>query len=401
MKVLWFSNKELLTKIVNSSGTWLYTMANNLSAQSEIEIVNITEANTHEIQTKTASRIVEYVLPKFKLGKDGLPSKSNIEKIKAIVEKEHPDIIHVWGVEKYWGLLFAQKHITGYHTILDIQGVLEACDIFYKGELSFQDVLREMKFFNALYAYGFVYLQKIRMRKRVKNENEIIKSFSNIGYQSEWVRNWVAYKNPLAKLYKSYISVRPEYCNPSTKWKIDNPKNRITIVASGISYKRLDVAIKAFNIIHNIYPDIQLSIVGYKPDHRGFSRYLTSLIKNYRLNDCIECLGNLQAGKIIDLYNKSYCSIISSSVESYSVVLAESIAYGIPCVVSYAGALPEFQDRCSQLLYFPSGDFVTCANMIMRCIQQGCEIRELETISDSKVVENQMNVYNAIINNRQ
>lgn len=399
MKVLWFSNKELLTSIVNSSGTWLSTMANNLSANSEIEIVNITEANTHEIQTKTASRIVEYVLPKFRLGKDGLPSESNIETIKAIVEKEHPDIIHVWGVENYWGLLFARKHIIGYHTILDIQGVLEACDVFYKGELSFQNFIREMKFFDALYAYGFVYLQKIRMSKRVKNENEIIKSFSNIGYQSEWVRNWVAYKNPLAKLYKSHISVRPEFCKPSTKWEINTAKNSITIVASGISYKRLDVAIKAFNIIHNIYPEIHLSIVGYKPDHRGFSRYLTALIKNYRLNEFIECHGNLPADKITELYNKSYCSIITSSVESYSMVLAESIAYGIPCVVSYAGAMPEFEKTCDQLLYFPPGDFVTCANMIIRCIQQDCEIRELETIPDSKVVENQVNVYKSIINN--
>ena len=95
MKVLWFSNKELISSVVNSSGTWLSTMANNLSDHSEIEIVNITEADTHDIQTKSASRMAEYVLPKFRLGKDGLPSISNIEKIKAIVENEHPDIIHV------------------------------------------------------------------------------------------------------------------------------------------------------------------------------------------------------------------------------------------------------------------------------------------------------------------
>ena len=398
MKVLWFSNKELISSVVNSSGTWLSTMANKLSGHSEIEIVNITEADTHDIQTKSASRMVEYVLPKFRLGKDGLPSISNIEKIKAIVENEHPDIIHVWGVEKYWGLLFARKHIIGYHTILDIQGVLEACDIFYKGELSFHSFLREMKFFDALYAYGFVYLQKLRMHKRIKNENEIIKSFSNIGYQSEWVRNWVVYKNPKAKLFKSYISVRSEFCNPSKKWKINDSKSYITIVATGISYKRLDVAIKAFNIIHNIYPDLHLSIVGYKPDHRGFSRYLTSLIKNYHLNGLVECHGNLQADKIIELYSKSYCSIISSSVESYSVVLAESIAYGIPCVVSYAGALPEFQKRCGQLLYFPSGDYVTCANMIIHCIRHGFEIRELAANSDSQVADNQIRVYNEIIN---
>ena len=93
MKVLWFSNKELLTSIVNSSGTWLSTMANNLSGHSEIEIVNITEADTHDIQTKSASRMAEYVLPKFRLGKDGLPSESNIETIKAIVEKSYTELV--------------------------------------------------------------------------------------------------------------------------------------------------------------------------------------------------------------------------------------------------------------------------------------------------------------------
>lgn len=398
MKVLWFSNKELITSIVDSSGTWLSTMAHNLSVTPNIEIVNITEADQNDIHTKTAFGIVEYVLPKFRLNNNGLPSLSKIKIIKDIVDKECPDIIHVWGVEKYWGLLFARKYIIRYHTILDIQGVLEACDIFYKGELSLHNFLREMNAFEALYAYGFVCIQKFRMHQRVKYENEIINSFSNIGYQSKWVKNWVTYKNPTAKLFKSFISVRSEFCNSLTKWEKDNLKSHITIVASGISYKRLDVVIKAFKIIHNIYPNIRLAIVGYKPDHRGFSRYLTSLIKNYQLNEFIECHGNLQADKIIELFDKSYCSIIPSSIESYSMVLAESIAYGIPCVVSYAGAMPEFQTKCNQLLYFPSGDFVTCANMIIRCIHHGFEIRELDAISDLKVVENQINVYKSIIN---
>ena len=135
-----------------------------------------------------------------------MPSYNNIKSIIEIVNKECPDIIHIWGVENYWGLLISKGYIKPKISLLEIQGVLEACYDFYMQDLCFDNFKSTMNLLKALYSYSFVLLQKKRMKSRIRQENEIIQAFDNIAYQSEWVKNWIRYKNPKAKLFESKIN---------------------------------------------------------------------------------------------------------------------------------------------------------------------------------------------------
>lgn len=396
MKILWFSNKELLSSISNSSGTWILTMGHNLAKSGRVELVNITEGHVPNIVVRRDENIVEYVLPKFKLRR-GMPSLSNVSKIRKIVDVENPDLIHVWGVEKYWGLLFSRNHISGYTCLLDIQGILETCSMYYMGELSYLSFREVMPFLDALYSYSFVLLQKHRMNRRVPMENEIIKWFDNIGVQSEWVRSWVKTKNPSARLFDSLISTRKDF--QSASWNRNSTKDSIVIIASEAPYKRLDVAIKAFSLVHSKYPDIRLDVVGYRPNPvKGFSRYISSLISNLHLSSSVRYMGNLSSLEMVEVMQHAYCSIVPSSVESYSMVLAESLSMGVPCVASYAGAMPEYINKSNNLSCFPSGDYVVCAERILSLIEgneNGCD--NFQAPTDMDVTDNQIKIYSSLL----
>jgi hypothetical protein len=120
MKVLWFSNRGILNSNISGSGSWLYSMSHNLINHYDLEIVNITESTTvKKVTCDVLGNITEWTIPNTSLI-DGLPSKEIISEIQNIVSKSKPDIIHVCGVESFWGLLFSRGFITGYTTLLDL-----------------------------------------------------------------------------------------------------------------------------------------------------------------------------------------------------------------------------------------------------------------------------------------
>ena len=60
------------------------------------------------------------------------------------MEDSKPDIIHIWGVESYWGLLTARGFVRG-NVLLEIQGIRETCARVFYGGLSWPEVLSTIK----------------------------------------------------------------------------------------------------------------------------------------------------------------------------------------------------------------------------------------------------------------
>lgn len=401
MKILWFSNKQVLNVKGNDSGSWVLSMAHELSNKKQIHIVNITEGGVNETTKTESGLITEYVIPIFKLSNNGLPSNTNIAKLLSIVECESPDIVHVWGVEKYWGLLKSRGYLKNHTCLLDMQGVLEACYEHYMGTICFEDFWYAMSPIKSLYAYCFVKLQKHRMKARIKNENEIIKSFDYISYQSNWVKSWVRYKNPNAVLKKTEISVRKEYVE-AQKWRYHN-QNSILVITSPQSYKRIDTSIKALSVLRSLGYDMNLIIVGSVISrYKGYSMYLQSLVKKLRLTNYVQFTGGKNAEEIITLSQSAICTVVASSVESYSLVVAENLTMEIPVVAAYSGAMPEFACFSRSPLYFPSGDYMACASRIEDLVANinsydKADPKLLPDAGDNSAASKQLAIYNDIL----
>ncbi len=370
MKILWMSNREVINENIAESGSWLVSMASLFHNRDGVLLYNITQSNLNSsIVYKEKDNIKEWVLPKYKLTSKGIPSKKNITSIIDIIKFIEPDIIHIWGVESYWGLLVKHQYISG-KILLDIQGCLYACHRAYMGGITFADIIKVQSIGKALYSYSFILLQKYRMYRRLKYEESILHSINNIAVQSNWTKNKILAVNMDAKLYHSPMALRKAFLE-SPKWKLKENSLEIVTIISPQAYKGIHVTLMAIALLKKNIPNIRLKLIGdiYAKSHKGYPLFLLDLINKLKLNNNVYFLGPLDSNNILSECLNSRALVISSFVESYSLVLAEAMMIGIPCVVSYAGAMPELaEDKISALFYSPN-DVEECADRIKSILE--------------------------------
>lgn len=69
--------------------------------------------------------------------------------------------------------------------------------------------------------------------------------------------------------------------------------------------------------------------------------FLRQYTKRIGITDKVSWIGRIQREAMIELYQASDCFIITSPVETQSIVVLQAIACGLPIIAANAGALPE------------------------------------------------------------
>ncbi len=377
MKVLWFSNVIISMNATKSTGTWLQTMSVAL-VERGVTLCNITQRDSVKIiERRDIEGITQWVLPVFRLH-NGLPSKKHIQSICDIVSSESPDIIHIWGIEGYWGLLSARGILKG-NVLLEIQGIKETCARVFYGGLSLKERLKTIGVREIIKPSVSMMSLRRDFVKWSRFEREMLANQNHISTHSDWVRAWISqYTKQGCKIHHTQRIVRKEFLDADLWKRPSNPTDAPVVFAMSSgpdAYKGIHDAIKAVALLKRDYPNVQLRIAGNfgidKPFFRkpGYTKYLQGLIKDLRLENNVLFLGSLNASQIIDQIHHANAMLQTSYVESYSLAVSEAMMAGIPLVVSYAGAMPELaQDRSAALFYTPS-DYFTCAYRLKRIIE--------------------------------
>lgn len=375
MKVLWLSNCVLTTQQTASTGTWLQTMSAELTNKGNVELYNITFGNVSEVTQCDCGSIGQWVVPMSK-SINGLPTKDIVNAICDIAKQVSPDLIHVWGVEFYWGLLSA-RGILKYPTLLEIQGLRYTCADAYYASMSAKEILASITLTDLIFAYRRIDRQKQSHTDWGKYEKEMLFSHEYISTQSKWVRSIIKpYCGANANIFETKMALRPEFL-ASQPWQYPEPSGTIqllSITSMAVPYKGVHMALKAVALLKERYPLIKMKLVGDYMQQRsnlrkiGYVRFLERLIKKLGIKENVEFVGPMSAPELVREMHKSHAVVHSSFVESYSLSLAESMAVGVPCVISYAGGMIELaEDEVSGLFYSPS-DYRECASQIERLI---------------------------------
>lgn len=417
-RILWFSNCIQSNTNNKASGSWLYSMARLLVGTPDIHLVNITNAITKkkEIQhVRISENFEEYILPNWPIDKDGCPSLENCRKISELCTKINPDLVHVWGIEKYFARIVSKLDLS-VPVLLEMQGIRKPCAEVFYGEMSLSDIWHCMGFREFLFPFHkSIYAQKKQMYRRGVKDEDILKRFQYISTQSRWVRNHIRPLVPDAKIFKTGMSLRSEFWN-SKQWQY--PKNGVKdfycSASAPISYKSIQTAIKALSIVVKSYPDTKLYIIG---DFRtsnwlrqtGYLTFLLNLIKKCNLQKNVVFTGPLNASEIIQIMHHCVGMVQTSYVESYSLAVAEAQAVGIPSIISYAGAMPELAIDRETGLFFSPGDYCSCAACMMEIIMNESLAMSISEKSymlarkrndDACVLACQLNIYNEILDGR-
>lgn len=389
MKILWFSNGILSKKSSKGSGSWLHAMRDLIS--EEVELVNITSGSVPNVESNYGNGIREYILPNWKLHK-GIPSDNNIYKIKEIVNSEQPDVIHIWGIERYWALLFSRGLIKHERVLLEMQGVAAGTYNMFWGGLTPTDCKKMRSIKTLLMPTKSVSYQYKRKKLSSEYESELLSHFNSVAAQSDWTRDQISFIcKKGSSFYESLRPIRKEFYE-AEKWK--EPGNEAPVIYASFSYyvpyKGVHYLLKALSLLKKKYPQICLRIAGpnfYKyPFYMGgdYEKYLKNLIKECGLINNIHFCGSLNAAQIVDEIHHADVVVNPSLVESYSAAAAESLYLGAPTVLSYAGAMVNFSKDKPVALYYSPMDYYSLASRIITLIED--ESIRISLISNAKDV---------------
>ena len=141
MRILWLSNGILSDNDCGSTGTWLGALAQELAGSGELELGNITHGDVQKLTRQDYRSIRQWLVPAGRqLDHFGLPPRETIQPLIENINAFSPDLIHVWGTERYWGLLPARKYV-GAPALLEMQGLKGAIAQVFNGGLSLREQL--------------------------------------------------------------------------------------------------------------------------------------------------------------------------------------------------------------------------------------------------------------------
>ena len=401
MKVLWFSNYRFSNEAIKTTGTWLKVMGEVLSKEKDIELVNITKGISNEIVIEYVNGIRQYVFPFSKSQTNDLPKPQIVSQIENIIEREQPDIVHVWGTESYWGLI-TKNYVHRFKVLLEIQGILYQIKQQFYGGLTPKEIicctgLKEIfkPKTHLLYQYHF-------LTRQAQNEQEIIKNHPLISVQSGWSQRSILGINSGAKIFNSLRPLRQEFITEFGTWSRQSSGKIFTSTAGLHSFKALHIAFRALKILIANGVNVSLNIVGPQSKgirQSGYERYLIRLIKDLKLEAHVNWLGALDAGEIVRELQTSDVVLIPSFIESYCMVLYESLSIGVPVVCSYAGAMPEIASKSSSIYYFQPGDYLSAAILLLEIINNKYQIdigKNLLVTSES-ALSRQLDIYKNVL----
>lgn len=104
------------------------------------------------------------------------------------------------------------------------------------------------------------------------------------------------------------------------------------------SYKGVQYLIDVLPTLEN---DVALQIVG----NGSMRRLLEDQIRRFRLQDRVRFFQNLSREELLQKYVDADVLVLLSTHEAYSMVVAEALAAGTPCVVADTSALSEWIDN--------------------------------------------------------
>ncbi len=389
MKVLWFSNCELGNNVSKGSGSWLFAMCRIIC--NSVELINATLSNVDQVVYNKYDTFSEVLIPKFKL-KDGIPEEKNTKVIQEVIETINPDIIHIWGIEGFWGLLYAKGFIKG-RVILEIQGLMGPCyESFWGGINPKMFALRSRCLREFLYSGSRLYKNRKVFMERSKQSEYVLSTCRAVSTQSRWVRNQIKFViGEGCKVYNTLRPIRQEFWD-AEQWKShDNSYKIFTSLSYYMPFKGLHILIKALSLLKHNHNNVVLEIAGIeKKDliwYRQFPyiKYLIKLAKKLDVYNNISFVGRLNASEIVKHLRESDVFVNPSFVESYSATTAEAMAVGIPIVAAYAGAMPDFSANQAVALYYSPMDYVDCAAKITVMMENSTIRNELILNSKNEI----------------
>lgn len=409
MKVLWFTNTtSLYKKDIKgyNGGGWIESLEKIISKENDIELaVSFFDSDDcFKVKKKGTTyypiplyksifkKIKYYIFPK-KL------DNSELNSYLKIIEDFKPDVIHVFGTEKSFGLLTLH---TKTPLVIHLQGILNPClNSFYAPgfsqiDLIKQHVFKPLKIINQLFG---MYIFK----NNVKRESIILKNCKYYMGRTEWDKSVTNLYAPNSTYFYCSEMLREDFYT-ARAWKAKEDSKLILVsTISKTSYKGFDLILKTAKLLKELteidfewrvfglseYKDMELKL-GINCEH------VNVLLKGVVKSEIL--IQNIQAGDIF-----IHPSYIDNSPNS----ICEAQLIGIPVISTNVGGVSSLIKNDMTGYLVPSNDPFTLASKVIKLKKNKIESIKISKISretailrhdKQTIVNDLLKIYNTITN---
>lgn len=342
--------------------------------------------------------------------------KNCMARIKSILKRENPDIVHIWGTE------FSHTNQTakvcqalglGNKFIISIQGL-----VYLYGKKHYTEGLPE-KIIRRYTIRDLIKRNNIQRGReqfvqRGQDEIEALKRTRHIIGRTDWDRAASQMFNPDAIYHFCNESLRDIFYK--NKWDIRNME-RYSIFVSQCSYpiKGFHYVLEALPEVIKRHPNVRVYTTGKnllnlsKKDRlliTSYQKYLIELIDKYNLRGHISFLGNLNETEMCTQYLKANVFVSASTIENSPNSLGEAMLMGCPVVASDVGGVKNMINHNTEgFVYQSSAPYMLAyyVNCIFEddnlAIQFSENARKHASVTHNRIVnmETLLNIYKNVI----
>lgn len=291
-----------------------------------------------------------------------------VNQCAAIVKEWQPDVIHIHGTERFYGMLGVSTGIN-VPIVISIQGLLTDCCKWRLtfGDLPIWDIISMHRVRNVLRGIGPLWDYRMTL-KNARREQNIISGNKYFMGRTDWDYAHVKALNPSAHYYHVDEMLRPEF--RKLQWDMNSCRRHSIIFTNARDHRRgADALFRAVVLLKRRFPDILVRLAGVDRFTGVYGSYLSRLAKKEGIYDNIEFLGYINAKKMSQALASSHVFVLSSLIENGSNSLNEAQTVGLPCVANYTGGVTSMISDGETGFMVPSGDVSMIADRVSRVFE--------------------------------
>lgn len=370
MRVLWFTNvptPEMVSRAGHSNkgfgGHWVAQLLCHVSERNDIEL-GVATAFPGMRETHFREDGVDYfVIPQPNRFPVFDMRAKDLNKCATIIDDFKPDLIHIHGSERFFGMVKATGR-TNVPTLISIQGLLgpysSARNFF--GALSFAEIIKSLRWMELPVRLG-LFWQFLEIKKGARRERKILAAAEGLLGRTDWDHAYARIYNPDAVYCQAGEVMRPVFYD--SQWSLGNCE-RQTIIYTNAGHPRrgTENLLASVALLKHEFPAIRLRLVGSVSNRSGYGRFIRHRIKELGIEDRVELLGYLNDEAMSRELLRAHVFVISSYIENSPNSLAEAMLLGMPSIASFVGGIPSMiRDNDTGSLY-PVDDVPLLADKI-------------------------------------
>jgi glycosyltransferase involved in cell wall biosynthesis len=136
-------------------------------------------------------------------------------------------------------------------------------------------------------------------------------------------------------------------------------------------------------VLPKLEKNVVLEIVGNGP----LKPYLERRARELKVNDRVKFFEHLPRQELLQKYADADVFVMLSMHEAYSLVVAEALAVGVPCIVAKASALEEWVDNKNCFGIALPANLIELARLINNLLEHRARSEVIKNPRNSKILD--------------